>query len=67
MPSNLRKHCYDHEGNEFFSIKDMTESWGISSKRFFQRLQRGWSLERALTTPISRKNVQQVERRKEKS
>ena len=50
MPDNLKKLCKDHEGNEFFSIKDMTDSWGISPIRFFQRRQRGWSLKRALTT-----------------
>lgn len=50
MPDNLKKLCKDHEGNEFFSVKDMTESWGISPKRFFQRIRHGWSLKRALIT-----------------
>lgn len=55
MPDNLKKPCKDHEGTEFTSVKEMILSWSLTPERFYQRLSRGWSLKRALTTPIKRR------------
>ena len=41
----------DHEGTRFPSVHAMTERWGIGRTTFRMRLKRGWSLEKALTTP----------------
>ena len=49
------KKAEDHRGNKFETIKAMCEFYQIDRNNFNQRLAAGWSLEKALTTPI-RKN-----------
>ena len=44
--------CYDHLGNEFPSKVAMCEYYKIERQVFFGRIAMGWSLEKALTTPI---------------
>lgn len=41
---------YDHEGNEFKSIKDMCKWYNITTDKYRRRISRGWTLEKALTT-----------------
>lgn len=45
--------CTDHTGRQFPSQGAMCEAWGIAQGLFCNRIHlRGWSLERALTTPV---------------
>lgn len=49
------KYSTDHLGNKFNTRKDMLKYWGISSSSYQDRINKGWSLEKSLTTPI--KNI----------
>ena len=42
----------DHLGNKFSSTKEMCECYSISPTVFCDRIKKGWSLEKALTTHI---------------
>lgn len=42
----------DHLGNKFSSVEEMIKHWGISRRAYNKRRDKGWSLERILTTPI---------------
>ena len=42
----------DHLGNKFRSVGEMLDYWGISLRVYNRRKDRGWSLERVLTTPV---------------
>ncbi len=44
--------CTDHKGKKFSSVKDMCEAYGIDKLTYQRRLERKWSKEQALTTPI---------------
>ena len=44
----------DHKGNKFASQGEMCEFYDIPLSLFRQRLQKGWSLKRALETPLMR-------------
>ena len=45
--------CTDHTGQEFPSLGAMCAAWGIAQGLFSHRIRgMGWSLERALTTPV---------------
>lgn len=48
---NSRNKCQDHKGNIFPSKRAMAKAYGISSVTLSDRTNRGWDLERALTTP----------------
>ncbi|MCM1296802.1 MAG: hypothetical protein NC311_14790 [Muribaculaceae bacterium] len=50
MPKNAIP-CRDHTGQEFSSISEMSQAWGIPMSTVKNRLQRGWTLEQALTIP----------------
>lgn len=41
----------DHKGTMYKSMKQMTDAWNINYDTFVTRLERGWSIEQALTTP----------------
>ena len=45
----------DHLGNEFKNKEEMCRHYNISDKAFHSRRKYGWSLEKALTTPLSKK------------
>ena len=45
--------CRDHLGNCFLDKKSMAEAYGIDPKLCIMRLKRGWSVEKALTTPVA--------------
>lgn len=44
--------CTDHEGNVFESRIEMANYWGIDIMVLNKRQRLGWSLKRALTTPV---------------
>jgi hypothetical protein len=44
--------CKDHLGNEYKSVARMCDHYGITRYTFRSRLSYGWSLEKALTTPV---------------
>ncbi len=47
----MSKKCTDHLGNEFNTINEMCEHYGIDRFLYRDRKKEGWSLERILTTP----------------
>ncbi|MCR5117119.1 MAG: hypothetical protein K6A97_06390 [Lachnospiraceae bacterium] len=49
-----RNNVVDHEGNSFKSQKEMCEFWKVDRASFGKRLEAGWTIERALTTPTKR-------------
>lgn len=54
-PANYKrnsKRAIDHLGNEFNTIKEMCEYWGITYGNLNTRLRQGWSLKDALEQPI---------------
>lgn len=42
----------DHLGNKFRTVEEMAKHWGIFLRAYNKRRDRGWSLERILTTPV---------------
>lgn len=52
--------CKDHLGNEFKSIKDMCKYWNVSYYTVITRLNDGWSVEEALTTPTQNITVKVI-------
>lgn len=50
------KKCQDHLGREYKSLSDMCRHYNITLSAFKWRIDKcGWSLEKALTTPIKKK------------
>lgn len=47
----------DHLGNKYPSISDMFKAWGINPSTGANRLDAGWSIKKALTTPALRHPV----------
>ncbi len=45
----------DHLGQKFESMTDMAHHWGMHYQILRTRLNRGWSIKRALTTPVKGK------------
>lgn len=43
------KSCFDHTGVEHPSVTAMCEYWGVSTAAYYMRLQKGWTLEEALS------------------
>ena len=41
--------CKDHKDNEFPSVKDMCEYYGVDDSTYYNRLKRGYTVEQALT------------------
>lgn len=50
----------DHLGNIFESEKDMCNYWNIKYETYKSRINRGWSIEEALTTPIKAKHYNET-------
>lgn len=50
----MSKKCRDHLGNEYKSISEMCMHYKLSDMTFRIRINRGWSLEDALTVPVNR-------------
>jgi hypothetical protein len=53
ISGQVDKKYIDHLGNEYLSQKDMCNAYDIDPSTFRDRLKRGWSLEKALTSPIT--------------
>ena len=51
LKNKKRNSCTDHLGNEFESIRALAEFYHIPYDTLYNRLERKWSLKRALTTP----------------
>ncbi|MCR5670715.1 MAG: hypothetical protein K6G10_06885 [Butyrivibrio sp.] len=49
------KECCDHTGRHFTSKEKMLRFWGITKSAYQSRLKKGWTLEKALTTPVRQK------------
>lgn len=47
--------CKDHLGNEFESKVAMCAHWNIPRTVFFRRQRQGWSLEKSLTEPLTKR------------
>ena len=47
------KACVDHLGNSFDSSAALCRFWHISYHTFLERLDRGWSIQDAITTPVN--------------
>ena len=47
--------CYDHTGQQFESVKDMCEHWGINPQRYLARIRTGWTVMDALTLDKSQR------------
>lgn len=50
--------CVDHHGNTFATKKDMCTHYGIDRTTFNARIKKGWTIEKALTTPLRKKKIQ---------
>jgi len=47
--------CCDHHGNHFSSIKEMCAQYCIHPEAYTRRIKvYGWSIEKALTTPVKK-------------
>ena len=51
MPTG--KKCKDHLGNEYGSVAQMCKHYGISQPTYLCRINKGWSIEKALTNHIN--------------
>ncbi len=49
--------CTDHLGNTFASKCEMCDHWHIPRTIYFRRIRDGWSLEKALTTPVKTNKI----------
>ena len=52
-----KKPCVDHLGNNFGSISDMCEHYGITYQVFRHRQYLGWELKNILTRPIGKTRI----------
>ena len=46
------KECYDHKGNKYATKTEMCRQYNVTPSALSTRLKYGWSLEKALTTPV---------------
>jgi len=51
------KEVVDHLGNIYPSISKMLRAYKLNPRTFYQRMYRGWTLEKTLTTPIQKHNM----------
>lgn len=49
------KRCTDHLGIEYSSVTEMCATYKIPIKNYCERRRSGWSVERALTTPVNKR------------
>ncbi len=50
--SRTSKVCTDHKGNQYGSVQEMCEAYGLSYKIYYARKDRNWDLEKILETPV---------------
>lgn len=58
----MSKPITDHTGQTFRSQAAMCKAWGISPQAYLTRINNGWSLEEALTTPVASRSAHISER-----
>jgi hypothetical protein len=51
------KEVIDHLGNKYKTLGGMCHRYGIEANTFMARINKGWCLEKALTTPLERGGV----------
>ena len=49
-----KKNLYDHLGNNYSSIKEMCDAYGLNRTVFEARIRHGFSLEQALTKKVKK-------------
>lgn len=49
--------CKDHKGTEYSSVSEMCKAYNIGRSTFQQRIQKGMSLEEALTAPLCKSSA----------
>ena len=49
----MNRICKDHLGNTYASLKDMLAFWNIPKSAYHARIKRGWTLQKALETPVN--------------
>ena len=49
------KRCTDHLGIEYSSVTEMCNTYKLPIKAFCERRRSGWSVEKALTTPVNKR------------
>ena len=49
------KRCTDHLGIEYSSVTEMCSTYKLPIKAFCERRRSGWSVEKALTTPVNKR------------
>jgi hypothetical protein len=54
------KRCKDHLGNEFKSVDEMCRYYSISYRAFRGRIDKGWSLEKALTAEVNSRGPSRI-------
>jgi hypothetical protein len=52
VPRRYKVKVEDHLGNKYQNVMEMCKFYGVKYDTYYQRLQRGWSKERALTTKV---------------
>ena len=52
VPKRYKLKVEDHLGNKYQNVMEMCKFYGVKYDTYYQRLQRGWSKERALTTKV---------------
>ena len=59
LPPNT-KTVTDHTGQTFISVSEMCKHWNMTRVTYNARRKMGWSMEKALTTPLKKIKVQRV-------
>ena len=52
VPRRYKVKVEDHLGNKYQNVMEMCKFYGVKYDTYYQRLQRGWGKERALTTKV---------------
>lgn len=55
VPRRYKVKVEDHLGNKYQNVMEMCKFYGVKYDTYYQRLQRGWGKERALTTKVKRR------------
>lgn len=55
------KKFVDHLGNEYDSVSDMAQEYGLGGELVVSRMKLGWSIEKALTEPVRKRKPKVIE------
>jgi hypothetical protein len=50
----MKRHIVDAKGNEYESIQELSDAYGIDYASLYYRINHGWDIERALTVPVNK-------------